>query len=114
MPARLLTSLLFLLPPDSAPRADVRHLDVAARADTVADTTWYVSNRTRRDGRATRVATDSLEFGYVVFRFAEAKATSANDRLMGRVRGQRADSVTLTRAEFVRRLRDSDARAAVR
>lgn len=114
MPARLLTSLLLLMPPDTALRADARRLDVAARADTVADTTWYVTNRARRDGRATRVAADSLEFGYVVFRFAETKATSANDRLMGRVRGQRADSVTLTRAEFVRRLRESDARAAVR
>ncbi|MBI3567703.1 MAG: alpha/beta hydrolase [Gemmatimonadetes bacterium] len=109
----LLLALLLAGPSSATPRVALAAFD-AARVDTVADTTWYITNRARRAGRMTRTTTDSLEFGYVVTRFLEGRGETDSERLLGRSRAQRGDSVRLTREEFVQRVAAADARAAAR
>lgn len=110
----LLLPLLLSGPAGATPRVAAAAFAVPARADTTADTTWYITNRVRRAGRMTRTPTDSLEFGYVVTRFEETPGVTVAERLLERVRSQRTDSVALPRAEFVRRVAAADARAAAR
>ena len=85
--------------------------DTAAR--TGADTTFYVTNRARRDGRLDRQFADSLEYGFIVTRYREAADTSRAQRLLGRFSSERGDSVRLTRAEFLQRVQSGDSVAAV-
>jgi len=112
MPLRFLLPLLLIGPTSATPRVAPVAFGGVARADTVADTTFYITNRTRKAGRTTRAAGDTLEFGYIVTRFIDHQGSALSDLLLGRVTAQRTDSVRLTHGEFVDRLRATDARAA--
>ena len=72
-----------------------------AGSSGVSDTVWYISARARIDGRESRQLTDSLEYGFVVYRHPRL-----NDALTDGVDLTLADSVRLTDTAFVRRLRE--------
>ncbi|HVT37464.1 MAG TPA: alpha/beta hydrolase [Gemmatimonadaceae bacterium] len=86
-------------------------LSLALPADTSADTTYYVTNRARHDGRLDRARGDSLEFGLIVTRFVRHAGEPATDPISGPLSGRQDDSVHLSRGEFLARLRAADARA---
>jgi len=81
------------------------------RPDTVADTTFYITNRARKAGSLQKGFADSLEFGLVVVRFTELASTSLVD-LLRPLASQIVDSVRMSRTEFVHALRDADERSA--
>lgn len=76
------------------------------------DTTWYVTNRARRNGELARVHADSLEFGLVVSRFREPRRPGPAGHLDEDVNGEIVDSARLTREEFSARLRALDSAGA--
>jgi esterase/lipase superfamily enzyme len=108
----LLAGFLAGAPPQ--PRAAVAVAPPPVREDTTEATTFYVTNRARQAARLQRSAGDSLEFGLVVIRFVEPPAGSLAEQILGRVSLQVADSVRLSREEFVARVREADQRAATR
>jgi pimeloyl-ACP methyl ester carboxylesterase len=59
------------------------------------DTTWYVSARGRDNGRDTRRLTDSLEYGFVVYR-----RRAMDDALTSAIDIRLVDSTRLSRSEF--------------
>lgn len=77
----------------STPRPDQRPGRVTL------DTTWYISSRLRDEDRHGPHLADSLEFGAVVTR------RSTTDPLAPRISMRRVDSLLLSRAEFVTRLK---------
>lgn len=81
---------------------------------TSYDTTYYVTNRARRDGRATRTATDSLEFGLVVSRVTEHAGRGSSGPYLESINSQAVDSARFSRAEFLSRLHSEDVAAAAR
>ncbi|QJR34710.1 alpha/beta hydrolase [Gemmatimonas groenlandica] len=83
--------------PQSSPAASVR----------LADTVWYISARAREAGRDTRRFADSLAYGLAIHTYRRA-ADVLEDGLDIAV----ADSVMLTRSEFVRGIRDATGRDA--
>jgi len=83
-------------------------LSLALPADTSADTTYYVTNRARHDGRLDRSRGDSLEFGLIVTRFFRH---AGDEVISGPLSFRQDDSVRLSREDFVARLRAADARA---
>ena len=82
------------------------------KPDTVADTTFYITNRVRRAGILQKARSDSLEFGLMVVRFADFPSTALADQLLRPLTSKIVDSVRLSREEFVRALADADARSA--
>ncbi len=82
------------------------------KPDTVADTTFYITNRVRKAGTLQKAIADSLEYGLVVVRFTERPSTSLVDQLLRPVSSQIVDSTRLSREEFVRLLRETDERIA--
>ena len=108
----LIAALLLSAPPD-ADRAAVATTP-PARHDSTLETTFYVTNRARRDAHLQRQAGDSLEFGLVVIRMVGLPAMSLAERILGGVKLQLVDSVRLSRADFSVRIREADAQAAAR
>ncbi len=70
------------------------------------DTVWYVSARTRIDGRDSRRLTDSLEYGFVVH-----ARDRMDDALTGAINVTIVDSVQLSRAQFEQALANGAAAA---
>jgi predicted alpha/beta hydrolase family esterase len=86
-------------------------LSLALPADTSADTTYYVTNRARHEGRLDRTRGDSLEFGLIVTRFFGRPGEQAADPISGPLSFRQDDSVRLSREDFHARLRAADSRA---
>lgn len=82
------------------------------KPDTVADTTFYITNRVRRGGILQQARSDSLEFGLMVVRFTDFPSIVLADQLLRPFSSKVVDSVRLSREEFVRALRDADERSA--
>lgn len=110
----LLASLLLGTSPGTArsPVSAVRQ--PPSGAGTTFDTTYYVTNRERRDGRLRREPADSLEFGLVITRFVDRPVPSVAARVFGDISLRIVDSVRLSRADFGDLIRRSDARAGSR
>lgn len=91
-------------------------LSLATPSDTVAragaDTTYYITNRARRDGRLDRRLADSLEYGFIVTRYREPASVSLAGRLLGPFKITSGDSVRLSRADFLHRIQAADSVAA--
>lgn len=86
----------------------------AGGQQTTFDTTYYVTNRARRDGRATRTPTDSLEYGLFVTRVTERTGTGSKGPFVEAIEAHAVDSSRFDRHEFLARIRDSDLAAASR
>jgi esterase/lipase superfamily enzyme len=82
------------------------------KPDTVADTTFYITNRARKGGTLQKALADSLEFGLVVVRFTQLSSTALADQLLRPLSSKIVDSVRMSRAEFIRALRDADEHGA--
>ena len=114
---RPLLALTFLLTTamsvaEAAPRRPEWAGGPKVKPDTVADTTFYITNRVRRAGILQKARSDSLEFGLMVVRFADFPSTALADQLLRPLTSKIVDSVRLSREEFVRALADADARSA--
>jgi hypothetical protein len=86
-------------------------LSLALPADTSADTTYYVTNRARHDGRLDRARGDSLEFGVIVTRFFRHPGDQDAAQISGPLSSRQEDSVHLSREAFIARLGAADAHA---
>lgn len=82
--------------PDSAPAPSVP----AAALSRLADTVWYISSRAREQGRDTRRFADSLEYGLAVHTYRRSA-----DVLVDGLDLEVADSVIISRGDFVRGIR---------
>ncbi len=114
---RPLLALTFLLTTamsvaEAAPRRPEWAGGPKVKPDTVADTTFYITNRVRRAGILQKARSDSLEFGLMVVRFADFPSTALADQLLRPLTSKIVDSVRLSREEFVRALAEADARSA--
>jgi esterase/lipase superfamily enzyme len=82
-----------------------------------AETTYFVTNRGTRDVRDVRraIATgDSLEYGFVVTRYRERAGPGTASRWVGGFEAKQADSVQLSRGDFLARIAAADTVAATR
>ena len=69
--------------------------------DTTRDTTYYITNRERKNGRLGRAVGDSLEFGMIITRFIEPAGLAPAGRLVTALSTLQTDSVRLSRTEFL-------------
>jgi esterase/lipase superfamily enzyme len=86
--------------PDSGARA--------AYTATTIDTTWYITNRARRDGRLVRAAADSLEFGFVVSRFRQRVGPGTGGPFVEGMDADQIETKQLSRDDFTAALRARD------
>jgi pimeloyl-ACP methyl ester carboxylesterase len=75
---------------------------------TTFDTTWYITNRARRNGELGRALADSLEFGLVVTSYRERVGPGSDGRFLEDIDTAPGDSARFSAEEFIRLLRARD------